>query len=522
MINRKKKKNEDNHANNRNKLSRKERMKKKIDNLSNSMFGRKVRELIEYLDKRIKQSIRFELMIMFGICFIIAIISYGILNDMFKSVQTNAEIRYEYDNMESNAQGIVNQIEEKRISEDVKITDKNFFDDLIGMYSNDKDKIYITDIDGKVIYRNQNASEEKIDIYTALKNVSKNPKDEYESREYTAVYPVDIGTGKYYLIYIGIPNARIEYIDYLVSNSYVALAGAIIIFIVTFLLATNKKAKYLDEIAKGIKYIAEGDLSYKISEKGNDEIANIAINVNNMAGEINNRIKAQEESEKTKTDLITNVSHDLRTPLTSIMGYIGLLRDKRYEDEKSMEEYLNIAYSKSEKLKALIEDLFEYTKFNNNGMKLNKVDINLVEFVAQVSEELKPYFESSSIDQIKTLSDEKIIVSIDPDKMVRVLENLLTNAVKYSYKPGAVIIGVYAKDGYTTIAVKNRGENIPKEKMDKLFDRFYRMDESRNTNLGGSGLGLAISKNIVEMHKGEIWGECYGNDISFYVRLRIK
>ena len=106
--------------------------------------------------------------------------------------------------------------------------------------------------------------------------------------------------------------------------------------------------------------------------------------------------------------------------------------------------------------------------------------------------------------------------------MVIVLENLWTNAVKYSYKPGAVIIGVYSKDGYATIAVKNRGESIPKEKMDKLFDRFYRMEESRNTNLGGSGLGLAISKNIVEMHKGEIWGECYGNDIGFYVRLRIK
>ncbi|WP_024614797.1 HAMP domain-containing sensor histidine kinase [Clostridium sp. Ade.TY] len=516
MINRKKKKDKEP------KERKREKLKRKYEEFKETKLGIKIRELIEKFDTKIKQSIRFELMIMFAICFIISTISYGILNDMFKNVHTNAEIRYDYSDMEHSAQGIVNEIEHESISNDIKITNKDFFNNLIDRYSSDNNKIYITDIDGKVLYRNQNASEEKIDIYTVLKNVSKNPKDEYESREYTAVYPIDVDGGKFYMIYTGIPSARIEYVDYLVSNSYLALTLSIIIFIVIFLIATNKKTKYLDEIAKGIKAIADGDLSHKIPENGNDEIANIATNVNNMANEINNRIEAQEEAEKTKADLITNVSHDLRTPLTSIMGYIGLLKDKRYTDEKSMNEYLDIAYNKAEKLRILIEDLFEYTKYNNKGIKLNKVDVNLGEFVAQVSEELKPYFESSSVDQIKTLSDEPIIVSIDPDKMVRVLENLLTNAVKYSYKPGAVIIGVYSKDGYATIAVKNRGESIPKEKMDKLFDRFYRMEESRNTNLGGSGLGLAISKNIVEMHKGEIWGECYGNDISFYVRLRIK
>ena len=516
MINRKNKKEKEPKERKRDKL------KRKYEDFKKTKIGIMLKELIQKFDTKIKQSIRFELMIMFALCFIIATISYGILNDMFKNVHTKAEIRYEYSNMEHNAQDIVNKIEHESINSDVKINNKNFFNRLMDTYSNGNDKIYITDIDGKVLYRNQNASEEKIDIYTVLKNVSKNPKDEYDSREYTIIYPIDIGNGKYYIIYTGIPSARIEYVDYFVSNSYLALTLSIIIFIVTFLILTNKKTKYLDEIAKGIKNIADGDLSHSISENGNDEIANIAINVNNMAKEISSRIEAQEEAEKTKADLITNVSHDLRTPLTSIMGYIGLLKDKRYTDEKSMNEYLDIAYNKAEKLRILIEDLFEYTKYNNKGIKLNKVDVNLCEFVAQVSEELKPYFESSSIDQIKTLADEKIIVNIDPDKMVRVLENLLTNAVKYSYKPGAVIIGVYAKDGYATIAVKNRGENIPKEKMDKLFDRFYRMEESRNTSLGGSGLGLAISKNIVEMHKGEIWGECYGNDISFYIRLRIK
>lgn len=528
----------------KNKKNKSEKAKEKfrvrlVNRISNLKITQKIKDLVDYIDKKIKKSIRFELMILFGACFLVAGLSYGILNDMFRDVKTNAEIRYNYSDIESNAQNIINEIEdrknsEKNFSEDkfsatankdsdnkLKITEKKFFESALNNNSSNSDKVYITDIDGKVIYRNSSASEEKLDIFNILKNVSRNYRDEHDASEYTLLYPIDIENGKYYLIYSGIPKANIEYVNYEVNNSYLALILSIIIFVILFLIASNKKTKYLDEIAKGIKYIADGDLSYKIPESGNDEIANIAMNVNNMAEEINTRIKAQQNSEQTKADLITNVSHDLRTPLTSIMGYIGLVKDKKYGDEETRNEYLNIAYNKSEKLKVLIEDLFEYTKLNNNGMKLDKAEVNLVDFVSQVSEEMKPYFESSNIEQVKTLTDQKIIVSIDPGKMVRVVENLLTNAVKYSYKPGAVIIGVYSKDGYATIAVKNRGENIPQAKLDKLFDRFYRLDESRSADLGGSGLGLAISKNIVEMHGGKIWGECYGNDISFYIRLKI-
>lgn len=486
-----------------------------------------LKKLVKYINKKVKKSIRFQLMVLFGACFLVSILSYGILNDIFRDTKTNAEIRYDYSNIESNAQNIINEIENKKNydddkNNDLKIKDKKTFEEILKDFSTSSDKIYITDIDGKVIYKNSNASEEKIDIFTTLKNVSRNNTiDENNASEYTLFYPINIENGRYYLIYKDIPQANIEYFKYEVNNSFLALVLSVIIFIILFFIISNKKTKYLDEIAKGIQCIADGDLEYKIAKVGDDEIANIAVNVNNMAEEINARIKAQQDSEKTKTDLITNVSHDLRTPLTSIMGYIGLVKDKKYDDEQTKDEYLNIAYNKSEKLRVLIEDLFEYTKLNNNGMKLDKTEINLVDFVSQVSEEMKPYFENENVEQVKTLSEQKIIVNIDPMKMVRVVENLLSNAVKYSYKPGTVIIGVYEKDGYAIITVKNKGENISKEKLDKLFDRFYRLDESRSTELGGTGLGLAISKSIVEMHGGEIWAECYGNDISFHIKLKI-
>ena len=185
-----------------------------------------------------------------------------------------------------------------------------------------------------------------------------------------------------------------------------------------------------------------------------------------------------------------------------------------------MKEYLNIAFNKSTQLKELIEDLFEYTKINNQGIVLEKSKVNIVEFLSQIIEEYIPIFEENEIEVVKKFVDEKSIVEIDAGKMVRVFENLFSNAIKYSYKPGKVTVSTYESDGYANIVIKNKGDNIPKEKVERLFDRFYRVDEARNSNVKGSGLGLAISKNIVKLHDGEIWAECVGNDVSFCIKLK--
>ena len=240
-----------------------------------------------------------------------------------------------------------------------------------------------------------------------------------------------------------------------------------------------------------------------------------------MASEIESRIDGERRAEKTKSELITNVSHDLRTPLTSVMGYIGLIKDGKYEDENMMKEYLNIAFNKSNQLKELIEDLFEYTKLNNKGIALERTKVNIVEFLSQIIEEYIPVFEENEIEVVKKFVDEKCMVEIDAGKMVRVFENLFSNAIKYSFKPGNVIVSSYENNGFVNIVIKNRGENIPQEKVERLFDRFYRVDEARNSNTKGSGLGLAISKNIIELHNGSIWAECDGNDVSFFIKLKV-
>ena len=167
-----------------------------------------------------------------------------------------------------------------------------------------------------------------------------------------------------------------------------------------------------------------------------------------------------------------------------------------------------------------MKDLFEYTKLNNAEMKIEKTKVNLSNIVSQIADEMTPIFEENDLILLKNIIDDKIICELDPNKMVRVLENILSNASKYSYKPGTVIIGLYENEGEAVISVRNRGDNIEQDKLNKLFDRFYRGDESRATESGGTGLGLAIAKSIVNMHGGHMWAECVGNDITFYIKIK--
>ncbi|MGL5150489.1 MAG: sensor histidine kinase [Clostridium sp.] len=473
-----------------------------------------INKLMKYLRIKFEKSIRFELMAVVGVCFMVSFAFYGIANGMLKDVRTYNEIEYDYDNILNSGNQLNSELNAKsELSVELHI--KKVLNEV-----SENAKAYVTDLDGKVLFKTSNAIETSIDIFTIMKNNSDHTYND-TPREKVYIYPLRIEENRYYLIYSEIPRANLVKTEYVVENSFLALILSVIAFVTVFLIITNKKMVYLDEIASGLNIIAEGQLNHKIEEKGRDEISNLAININNMASEINSRIKAERLAEKTKADLITNVSHDLRTPLTSIMGYIGLIKERRYKSEEEMNQYLDIAFNKAEKLKLLIEDLFEYTKLNNNGIKIEPTKVNIVEFLAQLVDEYTPMFEENNLEVISTLKEEKINVNVDINKMLRVFENLLTNAIKYSYKPGRVVVGLYENKGKVTISIKNKGDHIDTNKLEKIFDRFYRVDESRNATSGGSGLGLAISKNIVQLHGGKIWAECYGNDINFYVRLEI-
>ncbi len=303
------------------------------------------------------------------------------------------------------------------------------------------------------------------------------------------------------------------------GGGFLSTVTAVATFVFLFYFITKRKVKYLEELVAGILEISTGNLDYRVKVRSVDELGALANNINFMAIELKTKIENERKAEKMKTELITNVSHDLRTPLTSIMGYLRLVKDKNFNNSTELENYIDIAYQKSEKLKVLIEDLFEYTKLSNSGVRVDLKTVSMNELVEQLIEELVPVAQDSQITFIKKISKEKIFVDIDPDKTVRIFDNLLMNAIRYSYKPGIVKVSLVSDQSTVTVGIENTGENIPLEDLDKLFDRFYRVEKSRSSKSGGSGLGLAIAKNLVEVQGGQIWAECTDNIISFKVRF---
>ena len=284
----------------------------------------------------------------------------------------------------------------------------------------------------------------------------------------------------------------------------IAVLLYIAIFLLYFHLFTHKTSDYLAEISNGIDEIAKGDFHKSVRVAGEDEIANIAEKINNMTREIQILIENEREYEKEKSDLITNVAHDLRTPLTSIIGYLDLVRNKSELTNEEREKYVTIAFDKSKRLEKLINDLFEFTKVGAERVQVHAVDLNFKKFMEQMVEEFYPSFEDAGLECI--VQDELIRghLMADPDLLARGIANLFSNAVKYG-KDGKVI-KVRLKEDEKNIYLKltNFGEIIPEEDLTHIFDKFFRVENSRSVETGGTGLGLAIAKKVILLHHGKI------------------
>lgn len=280
--------------------------------------------------------------------------------------------------------------------------------------------------------------------------------------------------------------------------------------------------KQIEAMAQGVNEIAKGNLAYRIEEKGQDEMALLTKNINQMAEEIMVNIEKEREIERQKNELITNVSHDLRTPLTSIMGYLRLLRDAKYDNREQYDEYIKVAFSKSEQLKNLIEDLFEYTKLTNEKVVLEKQEVCINEMLDQLIEELVPQAEEHGLSFVKEFPDERIYAELDSEKIVRVFDNLLMNAIKYSKDEGEIKISLQRQQDNIQISVANQSEEFTRQELKNLFERFYKKDQSRSRVSEGSGLGLAIAKSIVDLQSGDIRAEYEDGIVRFIISLPIE
>lgn len=215
-------------------------------------------------------------------------------------------------------------------------------------------------------------------------------------------------------------------------------------------------------------------------------------------------IEEERSAQKSKNDLITNVSHDLRTPLTSILGYLALISEDNYKDEVELRYYIDIAYEKSTKLHRLIQDLFEYTRVQNHQLSVEKTPLNIKEMLGQLAEHYRIQFEQMQFVCKEAYSSESLITEADGNLLIRVFENLLSNALKYGTKKKQIDISAFLEDDNIVVEVTSYGEPIRAIDLPYIFDRFYQVDKSRGLHSDSAGLGLAIAKSIVDMHDGEI------------------
>lgn len=226
------------------------------------------------------------------------------------------------------------------------------------------------------------------------------------------------------------------------------------------------------------------------------------------------------EAEQKKNDLIVYMAHDLKTPLTSVIGYLSLLNDEKEISGELQRKYISIALKKSQRLEDLINEFFEVTRFNLSTMTLELSTVNLTRMIEQMAFEFIPMFQEKGLSYQLNL-DKDIEMLCDVDKMERVFDNLLKNAVNYSYEGTQIRISAQkTKDDMVDICITNHGKNIPPEKREQIFEQFFRMQSSRDSSSGGAGLGLAIARQIVEQHGGRLTCESENETISFRLKMR--
>lgn len=293
------------------------------------------------------------------------------------------------------------------------------------------------------------------------------------------------------------------------------------IIILIYVFITRKKFRRLANVFEATEKMKNGELDKPLEIKGEDDVAKLAGNINGIVEKLKEITLEEKKAQKTKNDLITNVSHDLRTPLTSIIGYLNLIETDEYRDEVQLRHYTGIAYEKAKRLNVLINDLFELTKMQNGVVVLRTSKVNLVELLGQIVSEFQYQIKCNEMESRVRFSDDKLVVNGDSDKLVRAFENLITNSIKYG-KEGYYIDIVTKKIGnFALVQVINYGEEILEEDIKYIFDRFYRVDKSRNSEEGGSGLGLSITKNIIELHKGTISALSDSEKTVFEIKLPI-
>lgn len=320
----------------------------------------------------------------------------------------------------------------------------------------------------------------------------------------------DISSVRYY--------RAIYLFNLLYYNGYVYVVIAVITIII-FLVLLYKEMKrmsfYIDIISKSSNRLLDDDEEYIDLPS---EMKSLEVKLNCIKSELIKNKRIAKEQEQRKDDLIVYLAHDIKTPLTVVIGYLSLLEEIEDMPLEQRKKYVELALNKSYRLEELINELFDIARFNSEKIILEKEKLNLNMMLEQIIDDFYPILKELN-KNINFNVNENIFLYADSDKLSRVFSNLIKNAISYSREDTDIDINLKKKENNVVIEVTNKGKIIPKEKLDRIFENFYRVDTSRNSKSGGSGLGLAISKQIIDLHNGTITVNSNKDKTTFVVSL---
>lgn len=314
-----------------------------------------------------------------------------------------------------------------------------------------------------------------------------------------------------------------KYLYYFIA--WAVLTGLIVL--ATCLILTSALARTvlgpIHRLKKAAENIADGELDFEVLTSGDaEEISELCDSIDRIRKKLKNSAEQEKIQKQERSMLIANLSHDMRTPVTAIKGYIEGIEDGVADTPEKQKRYLNTIYNKATVLERLLDGMTEYSELELGRMQYIFEFVDITAYLENLSEEYAGEIEAKGIRFQKELLDIPLIVVADRNKLKRVLDNLIGNAIKYNRENGSILLSQQQDGGGVLIAIRDTGSGIQKEDLSRVFDGFYRGDSARS-NIKGNGLGLAIAKQIIESHRGKIWiksekGE--GTEVFLYLPLR--
>ena len=277
----------------------------------------------------------------------------------------------------------------------------------------------------------------------------------------------------------------------------------IAVLAVLYCLLVKSTVKRLGNIQRAISQIRDGEYRVMLPNDKADGLGDLERDINAMAMQIENAFRTKEEIEQSKDDFIVNIAHDLRTPLTSIVGYLSFLTERELDAEIST-KYASIAYEKAEQLESLVESLFDIAHFAVDSVPINKEAVNLKKMLMQKQDEMFPQLHSAEMEIHLDVPDDLPRINMDGELMARAFDNLIINAVRYASEGRILDIRVVPGENHVRISFVTHANPVPDSELEHIFDKLYRLEKSRAAQTGGTGLGLSISRRIVELHGGTL------------------